>query len=71
MREPRQELGVLGPQTEAALCVHLSNGDIVTLAATGTHVSYNPGSNAKLSAGGGDSGGGSEYRDRRRCVGVP
>ncbi|KAL1614726.1 hypothetical protein SLS56_012025 [Neofusicoccum ribis] len=45
------DAGLLGPRTVAAHCVHLSDDDIALLARTGTHVSYNPGSNAKLGNG--------------------
>ncbi|KAL1649615.1 hypothetical protein SLS58_001672 [Diplodia intermedia] len=46
-----RDAGLLGPRTVAAHCVHLTDADIAILAATGTHVSYNPGSNAKLGNG--------------------
>ncbi|UPL03180.1 hypothetical protein LCI18_014114 [Fusarium solani-melongenae] len=45
------ETGCLGPDTVAAHCVHLTDRDISLLAATGTSVSYDPGSNAKLGNG--------------------
>ncbi|KAI0471522.1 n-ethylammeline chlorohydrolase [Xylariaceae sp. FL0804] len=45
------DAGLLGPDTVAAHCVHLSDGDIELLARTGTHVSVNSGSNAKLGNG--------------------
>ncbi|KAH8664524.1 n-ethylammeline chlorohydrolase [Xylariales sp. PMI_506] len=45
------EAGLLGPDTVAAHCVHLSDAEIALLAATGTHVSVNSGSNAKLGNG--------------------
>lgn len=45
------EAGILGPDCVAAHCVHLTDDDIALLARTGTHVSYNPGSNAKLGNG--------------------
>lgn len=45
------ETGCLGPRTVAAHCVHLSERDISLLAETGTSVSYDPGSNAKLGNG--------------------
>lgn len=43
--------GLLGPDCVAAHCVQLTDDDIALLAATGTHVAYNPGSNAKLGNG--------------------
>ncbi|KAH7014021.1 hypothetical protein B0J12DRAFT_777239 [Macrophomina phaseolina] len=46
-----RDAGLLGPDCVAAHCVHLSADDIQLLADTGTHVSYNPGSNAKLGNG--------------------
>lgn len=45
------ETGCLGPNTVAAHCVHLSERDMKLLVETGTHVSYDPGSNAKLGNG--------------------
>jgi 5-methylthioadenosine/S-adenosylhomocysteine deaminase len=45
------ETGCLGPDVVAAHCVHLTDNDIKLLAETGTSVSYNPGSNAKLGNG--------------------
>lgn len=45
------EAGCLGPDVVAAHCVHLTDDDIALLAETGTSVSYNPGSNAKLGGG--------------------
>lgn len=45
------ESGCLGPRTVAAHCVHLTERDIALLAETGTSVSYDPGSNAKLGNG--------------------
>jgi len=45
------ETGCLGPDVVAAHCVHLTDRDIELLAKTGTSVSYNPGSNAKLGNG--------------------
>ncbi|KAH7162059.1 n-ethylammeline chlorohydrolase [Dactylonectria estremocensis] len=45
------ESGCLGPDTVAAHCVHLTDNDIELLAKTGTSVSYDPGSNAKLGNG--------------------
>ncbi|OJD31422.1 cytosine deaminase [Diplodia corticola] len=46
-----RDAGLLGPRTVAAHCVHLSDADVRILAQTGTHVSFNPGSNAKLANG--------------------
>lgn len=43
--------GCLGPDTVAAHCVHLTDNDIALLAKSGTSVSYDPGSNAKLGNG--------------------
>ncbi len=45
------ELGVLGPGTWLAHCVHLSDDDIATLAATGTAVALCPSSNLRLGSG--------------------
>ncbi|KAH6891167.1 n-ethylammeline chlorohydrolase [Thelonectria olida] len=45
------ESDCLGPDTVAAHCVHLTDRDIALLAETGTSVSYDPGSNAKLGNG--------------------
>lgn len=45
------EAGLLGPDTVVAHCVHLSDEEIELLAQTGTHVSVNSGSNAKLGNG--------------------
>ncbi|KAJ9156014.1 N-ethylammeline chlorohydrolase [Pleurostoma richardsiae] len=45
------ESDCLGPDTVAAHCVHLTDNDIALLAKTGTSVSYDPGSNAKLGNG--------------------
>ncbi|VUC29141.1 unnamed protein product [Clonostachys rosea] len=45
------ESGCLRPDTVAAHCVHLTDRDIDLLAETGTSVSYDPGSNAKLGNG--------------------
>ncbi|CAF0843217.1 unnamed protein product [Adineta steineri] len=49
--EVAYEAGILGPDCVAAHCVHLSDAEIELLASTGTHVSHNPGSNAKLGNG--------------------
>ncbi len=46
------KLGLLGPGTVAAHCVHLSEGDISLLSGSGTSVSHQPSSNMKLSVGG-------------------
>ncbi|CZR56095.1 related to 5-methylthioadenosine/S-adenosylhomocysteine deaminase [Phialocephala subalpina] len=45
------EAGILGPDCVAAHCVHLSDNEIKLLAETGTSVSHNAGSNAKLGNG--------------------
>lgn len=45
------ELGLLGPDTVAAHCVWLSDHEIEIMRDTGTHISYNPVSNAKLGNG--------------------
>lgn len=45
------EAGILGPDCIAAHCVHLSDHEINLLASSGTHVSHNPASNAKLGNG--------------------
>jgi 5-methylthioadenosine/S-adenosylhomocysteine deaminase len=49
--EVAYETGCLGPDVVAAHCVHLTDRDIELLAKTGTSVSYDPGSNAKLGNG--------------------
>ncbi len=45
------ELGLLGPDVVAAHCVWLSDREIQLVRDTGTHISYNPVSNAKLGNG--------------------
>lgn len=45
------EAGILGPNCVAAHCVHLLDEETALLAKTGTHVSHNAGSNAKLGNG--------------------
>lgn len=45
------ETGLLGPDVVAAHCVHLTPAEIGMLAETGTFVSHNPSSNAKLGNG--------------------
>ena len=45
------EAKILGPDCVAAHCVHLSDAEIDLLASSGTHVSHNPASNAKLGNG--------------------
>jgi 5-methylthioadenosine/S-adenosylhomocysteine deaminase len=45
------EAGLLGPDCVAAHCVHLCDDEIKLLAETGTSVSHNAGSNAKLGNG--------------------
>ncbi|KAL8291736.1 hypothetical protein RQP46_001994 [Phenoliferia psychrophenolica] len=49
--ELAHECGLLGPRTVAAHVVHLSDEEIRLLATTGTHVSHNASSNAKLGNG--------------------
>ena len=45
------ECGLLGPDTIAAHCVWLSDTEIGLMRDTGTHISHNPTSNAKLGVG--------------------
>jgi len=45
------EVGLLGPDVVAAHCVHLSDDEIRMMAETGTSISHNPSSNAKLGNG--------------------
>lgn len=45
------DTGLLGPDTIAAHCVWLSDREIEMMAETGTHISHNPNSNAKLGNG--------------------
>ncbi len=45
------DLGILGPDCVAAHCVWLSGREIMQLKQSGTSVSYDPGSNAKLGNG--------------------
>lgn len=45
------ECGLLGPDCIAAHCVWLSDTEIALIRETGTHVSHNPSSNAKLGNG--------------------
>lgn len=49
--EVAHKAGLLGPRTVAAHCVHLSDKEVEILADTGTSVSINSGSNAKLGNG--------------------
>ncbi|KAE8446344.1 hypothetical protein EG329_012093 [Mollisiaceae sp. DMI_Dod_QoI] len=49
--EMAYEAGILGPDCVAAHCVHLSDNEMRLLAETGTSVSHNAGSNAKLGNG--------------------
>lgn len=44
-------LGLLGPKTIGAHCIHVTDADIATLAARGVAVSHNPQSNMKISSG--------------------
>jgi 5-methylthioadenosine/S-adenosylhomocysteine deaminase len=45
------ELGVLGPRTICAHCVHFEDGDFELMKSSGAAVVYNPDSNMKLSSG--------------------
>lgn len=45
------DCGLLGPDCIAAHCVWLSDAEIAMMRETGTHISHNPISNAKLGAG--------------------
>jgi 5-methylthioadenosine/S-adenosylhomocysteine deaminase len=45
------ETGLLGPDTIAAHCVWLDDNEISLMTQTGTHISHNPSSNAKLGNG--------------------
>jgi 5-methylthioadenosine/S-adenosylhomocysteine deaminase len=45
------ETGLLGPDVVAAHCVWLDDDEIRMMAETGTHISHNPSSNAKLGNG--------------------
>ena len=49
--EVAYECGLLGPDCVAAHCVWLSDTEIGLMKATGTHISHNPTSNAKLGNG--------------------
>ena len=49
--EHLDQLGLLGPKTIGAHCVHVTDSDIETLAARGVTVSHNPQSNMKISSG--------------------
>jgi 5-methylthioadenosine/S-adenosylhomocysteine deaminase len=49
--EVAYECGILGPRCVAAHCVWLSDTEIGLMRETGTHISHNPTSNAKLGTG--------------------
>lgn len=49
--EHLDSLGLLGPKTILAHCVHVTDGDVATLARSGVTVSHNPQSNMKISSG--------------------
>lgn len=49
--EHLERLGLLGPSTVLAHCVHLEPGDLERLRSTGTTVAHNPVSNLKLGSG--------------------
>lgn len=49
--EVAYECGILGPDCIAAHCVWLSDTEIALMRETGTHISHNPSSNAKLGNG--------------------
>ena len=49
--ELMERIGLLDQKVLAAHCVHLSEGEIETLAAKGVAVAHNPGSNLKLGSG--------------------
>src|SRR5579863_8846973 len=49
--EVAYDAGLLGPDCVAAHCVWLSDAEIALMRETGTHISHNPSSNAKLGNG--------------------
>jgi 5-methylthioadenosine/S-adenosylhomocysteine deaminase len=49
--EVAYDAGLLGPDCVAAHCVWLNDTEIALMRETGTHISHNPGSNAKLGNG--------------------
>jgi 5-methylthioadenosine/S-adenosylhomocysteine deaminase len=49
--EVAYDCGILGPNTVAAHCVWLSDAEIALMRETGTQISHNPSSNAKLGNG--------------------